>query len=69
VTANPAAEPTDTPGSDQPTGRPLRYRGHRLDGPVREFHAAIDALEADTVPFTYYLKVLAGRDDRTAAER
>jgi hypothetical protein len=32
-------------------------------------HAAVDALEADTVPYTYYAKVLAGRDDWAPTER
>jgi hypothetical protein len=27
-----------------------RYRGLRLDGPVAEFHRAVDRLRADTVP-------------------
>jgi hypothetical protein len=62
VTADPAADPTGTPDPDRPAERPLRYRGRRLDGPIQQFHAAIDALEADTVPYTYYAKVLAGRD-------
>jgi hypothetical protein len=69
VTTNPTAQPASAPGSGQPVDRPLRYRGRRLDGHVREFHAAVDALEADTVPFTYYAKVLAARHDRAAAER
>jgi hypothetical protein len=67
VTANPATDPTDTLGRS--AERPLRYRGRRLDGPIQQFHAAVDALEADTVPCTYYAKVLAGRDDRAATER
>jgi hypothetical protein len=63
VIANPEpAEPTDTLDPDRPAERMLRYRGRRLDGPIRHFHAAVDALEADTVPYTYYAKVLAGRD-------
>lgn len=37
------------------------YRGHRLDGSVEEFHAAVDALLADTVPQRYYEKVIAGK--------
>jgi hypothetical protein len=70
VTTRPrAAEPAGTLGSDQSVDRPLRYRGRRLDGPAWEFHAAVDALQADTVPFTYYAKVLAARDDQAAAER
>jgi hypothetical protein len=67
VTANPTTDPTDTP--DRLAEGPLRYRGRRLDGPIEHLHAAIDALEADTVPYTYYAKVLAGRDDRAATER
>jgi hypothetical protein len=27
-----------------------RYRGLRLDGPVEQFHRAVDRLPADTVP-------------------
>jgi hypothetical protein len=56
------AEPTRDATDDQSAQWPLRYRGYRLDGPVEEFHRAVDALERDTVPYTYYLKVLAGRD-------
>jgi hypothetical protein len=56
------AEPT----RDQPARRPLRYRGYRLDGPIAEFHHAVDALERDTVPYAYYLKVLAGHDQPLA---
>jgi hypothetical protein len=60
------AEPTRDATGDQPAQRPLRYRGYRLDGPVQEFHGAVDALERDTVPYAYYLKVLAGRDQPPA---
>jgi hypothetical protein len=63
------ADPTHTPDPDRPAERPLRYRGRRLDGPIPQLHAAADALEADTVPYTYYAKVLAGRDDRAPTER
>jgi hypothetical protein len=28
----------------------LRYRGLRLDGPLAEFHQAIDRLRFDTIP-------------------
>jgi len=56
------AEPTHDATHDQPAQRPLRYRGYRLDGPIEEFHGAVDALSRDTVPYAYYLKVLAGRD-------
>jgi hypothetical protein len=51
---------------DPPAQRPLRYRGYRLDGPIKEFHRAVDALERDSVPYAYYLKVLAGRDQPPA---
>jgi hypothetical protein len=60
------AEPTHDATHDQPAQRPLRYRGLRLEGPVEEFHGAVDALDRDTVPYAYYLKVLAGRDQPPA---
>jgi hypothetical protein len=60
------ATPTRDATDDQPAPRPPRYRGHRLDGPIQEFHRAVDALERDTVPYAYYLKVLAGRDQPPA---
>jgi hypothetical protein len=31
-------------------GHPLHYRGLRLDGPIQEFHSAVDRLRSDTVP-------------------
>jgi hypothetical protein len=65
ATHQPAAPNRDTT-DDQPAQRPLRYRGYRLDGPIQEFHRAVDALERDTVPYAYYLKVLAGRDQPPA---
>ena len=65
ATHQPAA-PTQNATDDQPAQRPLRYRGYRLDGPIEEFHGAVDALERDTVPYAYYLKVLAGRDQPPA---
>jgi hypothetical protein len=40
-------------------------RGRRLDGPVREFHAAVDQLQDDTVPESYYLQVIASRGQPT----
>jgi hypothetical protein len=61
-----SAELTRDATSDQPAQRPPRYRGHRLDGPIPGFHAAVDALERDSVPYAYYLKVLAGRDQPPA---
>jgi hypothetical protein len=60
------AEPTGDATRNQPAQRPPRYRGWRLDGPIQEFHRAVDALERDTVPYAYYLKVLAGRDQPPA---
>ena len=60
--------PTDKPPHGQPARPRLGYRGRRLDGPTAEFHAAVDALEADTVPETYYQRVLASRE-RPANER
>jgi hypothetical protein len=65
ATHQPAA-PTDGTTDEQPAQRPLRYRGSRLDGPIQEFRRAVDALERDSVPYTYYLKVLAGRDQPPA---
>ena len=65
ATHQPAA-PTRDATDDQPAQRPLRYRGYRLDGPIQEFHRAVDALERDSVPHAYYLKVLAGRDQPPA---
>jgi hypothetical protein len=61
ATHQPAA-PTRDATDAQPAQRPPRYRGYRLDGPIQEFHRAVDALERDTVPYAYYLKVLAGRE-------
>jgi hypothetical protein len=52
--------------TDQLARRPPQYRSHRLDGAIPEFHRAVDALDDDTVPYTYYLKVLAGRDQPPA---
>jgi hypothetical protein len=65
ATHQPAA-PTRDATDDQPAQRPLRYRGYRLDGPAQEFHRAVDVLERDTVPYAYYLKVLAGRGEPPA---
>ena len=62
ATPKPAA-PTRNATHDEPA---RRYRGYRLDGSVEEFHRAVDALERDTVPYAYYLKVLAGRDQPPA---
>jgi hypothetical protein len=42
------------------------YRGRRLDAGTGEFHQAIDLLKADTVPESYYQKVIAGQDKKAA---
>ena len=47
----------------------LRYAGHVLTGSVEELRAAVDALDADTVPESYYQKVLAGRSSVASAAR
>jgi hypothetical protein len=39
----------------------LGYAGHPLTGTVKELHAAGDQLDTDTVPESYYQKVLASR--------
>jgi hypothetical protein len=65
TTHQPAA-PTRDATDDQSAQRPPRYRGYRLDGPIQEFRRAVDTLEHDTVPYAYYLKVLAGRDQPPA---
>jgi hypothetical protein len=39
----------------------LSYAGHPLTGTTEELHAAVDQLDADTVPWSYYQKVLASR--------
>jgi hypothetical protein len=40
----------------------LRYRSIPLDGTTQQLHRAVDLLEADTVPYTYYAKVIASRE-------
>jgi len=39
----------------------LSYAGHPLTGTAEELHAAVDQLDADTVPESYYQKVLISR--------
>jgi hypothetical protein len=39
----------------------LHYAGHSLTGSTAELHAAVDALNANTVPESHYQKVLASR--------
>jgi hypothetical protein len=53
----PAAPPPATPQ------RP-RYRGIPLDGTAEQLHRAVDLLEADTVPYLYYAKVIANQRQR-----
>jgi hypothetical protein len=65
ITPKPATPPRDAT-DDQPAQRPPQYRGYRLDGTIPEFHRAADTLERDSVPYAYYLKVLAGRDQPPA---
>jgi hypothetical protein len=45
----------------------LSYRGRRLTAGLDEFHRAIDLLQEDTVPESYYLLVLASRYEREQA--
>jgi hypothetical protein len=47
----------------------LSYGGHPLTGTAEELHAAVDQLDADTVPESYYQKVLAGRSSMAGAAR
>lgn len=47
----------------------LVYRRWRLDGPLWEFHAAVDALKADDVPELYWRKVQASRARREETRR
>jgi hypothetical protein len=42
----------------------LKYRGCPLTGALDELHRALAALEDDTVPETYYLKVRASQAAR-----
>jgi hypothetical protein len=46
---------------DAATREWLRYRGIPLDGTPEQFHRAVDRLEADTVGYTYYAKVIANQ--------
>jgi hypothetical protein len=49
-----------------PTRERPHYRGIPLDGATGQLHRAVDQLEADTVPYTYYLKVTASRQPAQA---
>jgi hypothetical protein len=57
--------PTSPPAPSTPQAG-LRYRGIPLDGTPAQLHRAVDQLEADTVPYTYYLKVTASREPAQA---
>lgn len=46
------------------TALPLVYAGHRLTGTLAEFHAAVDQLEADTVPERFWQKVKFSQQQR-----
>ncbi|HEX6676018.1 MAG TPA: hypothetical protein VF486_13425 [Actinomycetes bacterium] len=47
----------------------LSHAGHPLTGTAEELHAAVDQLDADTVPASYYQKVLASRVGHTPGSR
>jgi hypothetical protein len=47
-------------------GRVMHYRGLRLDGPVEEFHAAVDALAADTISQAAYERMQLRAEQRQA---
>ncbi len=53
------APPAPAPASERPS-----YRGIPLDGTTEQLHRAVDQLEADTVPSTYYAKVIANQRER-----
>jgi hypothetical protein len=57
-TNEPAEEPRELPA---PT---MFYWGTPLDGSVEDFHKALAQLEADTVPESYYNKVVASQQKR-----
>jgi hypothetical protein len=52
--------PTTLPAPTAPPQRP-RYRGIPLDGTPAQLHRAVDQLEADTVGYLYYAKVIASQ--------
>ncbi len=51
------------PPAPAPSERPS-YRGIPLDGTPEQLHRAVDQLEADTVPYTYYAKVIANQREQ-----
>jgi hypothetical protein len=56
-------QPPPTPPAPATPERP-RYRGIPLDGTAEQFHRAVDLLEADTVPYLYYAKVIASQHNQ-----
>ena len=44
----------------------MQYRGLRLDGPLEEFHAAVDALQADTISQAAYERLRLRAEQRQA---
>jgi hypothetical protein len=61
--------PPTTPPERSAAAERLRYRGIPLDGTPEQLHRAVDLLEADTVPYTYYLKVTASRQQEPLGRR
>jgi hypothetical protein len=61
--------PPTTPPAPSAPPQLLRYRGIPLDGTPEQLHRAVDLLDADTVPYTYYLKVIAGREQEPLGQR
>jgi hypothetical protein len=51
-----------------PTPQRPRYRGIPLDGTTGQLHRAVDLLEADTVGYLYYAKVIASRQRQREEE-
>jgi hypothetical protein len=47
----------------------MHYRGLRLDGPLPEFHAAVDALQADTISQAAYERMRLRAEQRQAQVR
>jgi hypothetical protein len=60
-------QPT-TPPSPAATPERPSYRGIPLDGTAEQLHRAVDLLEADTVPYTYYAKVITNQRQREQEE-
>src|SRR4029453_2889936 len=70
------AAPVPVPSQEKPPAQPfeepdlnghvMHYRGLRLDGPVEEFHAAVDALAADTISQAAYERMRLRAEQRRA---